>query len=76
LAQAKPEEATMTERLEAARSMRENAARLREIAETETKLSADLLQIALQIEEDASRVEKSFRDAQRPKPTPGDGAAA
>lgn len=52
----------MTERLEAARSMRESAARLRQIARAETKLSAELLRIAEEIEEDAARVERSFRE--------------
>jgi hypothetical protein len=67
LAQAKQEEATLTERLEAARSMRGNAARLRKIAETETELSADLLRIADEIEQDALRVEQSFME-NPPKP--------
>ena len=49
----------MPERLAAARSMREHAARLREIAKTEIKFSAELLRIAAQIEEDAERLEKS-----------------
>jgi hypothetical protein len=38
--------------------MREHAARLREIAKTEPMLSAELLRIANQIEEDAERLEK------------------
>jgi hypothetical protein len=64
----------MTERLEAARSMRENAARLRRIAETETALSADLFRIAGQIEEDATRVENSFTQ-NPPKPANDEEAA-
>jgi len=57
----------LTERLEAARSMRGHAARLRKIAETETQLSADLLRIADEIEQDALRVERSFME-NPPKP--------
>jgi hypothetical protein len=64
----------MTERLEAARSMRENAAQLRRIAETETALSADLLRIAGQIEEDATRVENSSTQ-DPPKPANDEEAA-
>ena len=65
----------MTERLEAARSMRENAARLRQIAKTETKLSAELLRIAGEIEEDAARIERSFHGTS-PRSPDGDGAIA
>jgi len=50
----------MTERLEAARSMRESAAHLRRIAQTETRLSEELRRIADEIDEDAARLEKSF----------------
>jgi len=51
----------MTERLDAARSMRESAASLRRIAKTETKLSAELIRIAEGIEQDAARLEQAFR---------------
>lgn len=64
----------MTERLEAARSMRESAARLRQIAKTETKLSAELLRVADEIDEDAARLEKSFRD--KPPTTANDADVA
>lgn len=50
------------ERLESAHSMRNCAARLRLIARTQTHLSADLLKIADEIDQDAERLEKSFRE--------------
>lgn len=52
----------MTERLEAARKMRQDAARLRRIAQTETKVSDQLVQIAEQMEEEALRLERAFRE--------------
>jgi len=55
--------------------MRENAARLRQIAETETQLSAELRRIADQIEQDAARVERSFID-NPPQPANEDEAVA
>jgi hypothetical protein len=65
----------MTERLEAARSMRENATRLRQIAKTETQLSAELRRIADEIDRDAERVEHSFMD-NPPRPANEDEAVA
>jgi len=49
----------MPQPLETVRSMRANAARLREIAVVETQLSAQLLQLAKEIDEEAARLEKS-----------------
>jgi hypothetical protein len=53
----------MSERLEAARFMRESATQLRHIAASETvkTLSPELLRIADQVEEEAARLEQAFR---------------
>jgi len=65
----------MTERLEAARSLRDYAARFRRLAKTETTLSAEYLRIAEDIEEDAARIERSFRE-NPPRPANDDDAVA
>ena len=65
----------MTERLTAARSMREGARRLRQIAtETETKFSAELLKLADDMDDDARKLEEAFRN--KPPSTAHDDAVA
>ena len=52
----------MTERLEAARSMRESARRLRNVAyELEPRLAAELLWIALDLDKEAIELDAAFR---------------
>lgn len=65
----------MTERLEAARSLRRDARRLRQIAtETETKLSAQLLKLADNMDNDAKALEMAFRN--KPPRVANDDAVA
>jgi len=65
----------MPERLEAARFMRESAARLRNVAtQFETKLSAELIEIAEAAEAEAAKIEKAFRE-NPPKPSRDEDAA-
>jgi hypothetical protein len=62
------------ERLEAARSLRACALRLRAVAATEPRLSAELVKMAEEIEEDAARMERSFRDSP-PRPANDENVA-
>jgi len=61
----------MTEKKDAAESMRRSAARMCAIAnEVETKLSAELLRIAQNLEKEADEIEARTRK----RPAAGDGA--
>ena len=65
----------MTERLNAARSMREGARKLRQIAtDTETKLSAQLLRLADEMDKNARELETAFLN--KPPKAVHDGAVA
>jgi hypothetical protein len=65
----------MTERIEVAYSMREDAVRLRKMANgVEPRLAAELIRMALSLDKDAIELETWFR--QQPPNPPNDKAVA
>jgi predicted phage gp36 major capsid-like protein len=55
----------MTERIEAARHIRERAERLRKIASTATAISPELMRMAREMDEEADQLEAAYlRDKQ------------